>query len=85
MRGRVEAVNSVFIGTSNELGSFESGVAASLLGPVGAVVFGGLGTLAVVAGVAWFAPPLRKLKVIGKELTEEIEEAAGALEIQASS
>jgi MFS family permease len=68
MRGRVEAVSSVFIGTSNELGGFESGVAAKLLGPVGAVVFGGLGTLAVVSLVAWFSPKLRQLKVIGSEL-----------------
>jgi MFS family permease len=61
MRGRVEAVSSVFIGTSNELGGFESGVAAALLGPVGAVVFGGLGTLAVVGAVARFSPKLRQL------------------------
>jgi MFS family permease len=67
MRGRVEAVNTVFIGTSNELGGFESGLAAGLLGPVGAVVFGGFGTLLVVAAVAWFAPQLRRLGVIGEE------------------
>jgi MFS family permease len=52
MRGRVSAVNSVFIGASNQLGEFESGVAAALLGPVAAVVLGGVGTL-VVAGL-WF-------------------------------
>ena len=52
MRGRVSAVNSVFIGASNQLGEFESGVTAALLGPVGSVVLGGLGTL-VVAGL-WF-------------------------------
>jgi hypothetical protein len=51
MRGRVSAVNSVFIGASNQLGEFESGVTAAWLGPVGSVVLGGLGTL-VVAG-AW--------------------------------
>jgi MFS family permease len=66
MRGRVEAVNSVFIGASNELGGFESGVAAALLGPVGAVVFGGLGTLAVVGLVAWRSPALRRLRTIGQ-------------------
>lgn len=66
MRGRVSAVNSVFIGASNELGGFESGVAAALLGPVGAVVFGGFGTLAVVGAVAWLSPQLRALKVIEK-------------------
>ncbi|AOZ01985.1 MFS transporter [Cupriavidus sp. USMAHM13] len=51
MRGRVGAVNSVFIGASNQLGEFESGVTAALLGPVGAVLLGGLGTLLVV--VLW--------------------------------
>lgn len=49
MRGRVSAVNSVFIGASNELGEFESGLAAAALGPVAAVVLGGVGTIAVVA------------------------------------
>jgi MFS family permease len=49
MRGRVGAVNSVFIGASNQIGEFESGVVAARLGPVAAVVLGGLGTLAVVA------------------------------------
>ncbi len=49
MRGRVGAVNSVFIGASNQLGEFESGVTAALLGPVGAVLMGGIGTLLVVA------------------------------------
>ncbi len=48
LRGRVSAVNAVFIGTSNQLGDFESGLAAALLGAVGAVVLGGVGTLAVV-------------------------------------
>ena len=58
MRGRVSAVNSVFIGASNQLGEFESGVTAAALGPVGSVVLGGLGTL-LVAGL-WFRlfPPL---------------------------
>ncbi len=50
MRGRVSAVNSVFIGASNQLGEFESGATAALLGPVGSVVLGGLGTL-IVAGL----------------------------------
>jgi len=52
MRGRVGAVNSVFIGASNQLGEFESGATAALLGPVGSVLLGGFGTLLVVA--AWF-------------------------------
>lgn len=47
MRGRVSAVNSVFIGASNQLGEFESGATAALLGPVGSVVLGGVGTIAV--------------------------------------
>jgi hypothetical protein len=60
MRGRVSALNTLFIGTSNELGSFESGVVAGLLGPVFSVVSGGIGTLLVVGGVAWHWPELRK-------------------------
>ena len=49
MRGRVSAVNSVFIGASNQLGEFESGATAAWLGPVGSVLLGGAGTLLVVA------------------------------------
>jgi len=52
MRGRVSAVNSVFIGASNQLGEFESGATAALMGPVGSVVAGGVGTLLVAA--TWF-------------------------------
>jgi len=52
MRGRVAAVNSIFIGASNQLGEFESGVSAALLGAVGSVVMGGLGSIAI-AGL-WF-------------------------------
>ncbi|WP_421955988.1 MFS transporter [Polaromonas sp.] len=51
MRGRVSAINSVFIGASNQLGEFESGATAALLGPVGSVVLGGVGT--VLVAVAW--------------------------------
>jgi MFS family permease len=47
MRGRVSAVNSVFIGASNQLGEFESGATAALLGPVGSVVLGGVGSIAI--------------------------------------
>lgn len=64
IRGRVGAVNSVFIGASNELGGFESGVAASLLGPVGAVVFGGVGTIVVVGIISVVAKQLRELGTI---------------------
>lgn len=59
--GRVSAVNSIFIGSSNEIGAFESGVAASLLGTVPSVVFGGTMTLLVVLFTAWRVPQLRKL------------------------
>ncbi|HYC76565.1 MAG TPA: MFS transporter [Planctomycetota bacterium] len=61
MLGRVSAVNSVFIGSSNEIGAFESGVAAHYLGTVPSVVFGGSMTLLTVALVAWRAPALRRL------------------------
>lgn len=64
LMGRVAAVNSFFIGSSNELGAFESGLAARLLGTVASVVFGGIMTLVVVAGTAWRAPQLRKLERI---------------------
>lgn len=63
MRGRVSAVNSIFVGSSNEIGSFESGVAAKLLGLVPSVVFGGCITLAVVAVTARVAPKLRNLQM----------------------
>jgi MFS family permease len=62
MRGRTAAVNSIFIGMSNELGAFESGMAAALLGPVLAVVAGGIGTLLVVLAVAKAWPEMRELK-----------------------
>lgn len=71
MRGRVSAIHYVFIGMSNELGSFESGATAALVGPVLSVVGGGVGTLLVVAFVALAfpqlrtLPPLRELKPAG--------------------
>lgn len=61
MRGRVAAINGVFIGSSNELGAFESGLSARLMGLVPSVVFGGLITLGVVAATAKFSPKLREL------------------------
>lgn len=60
MRGRVAAVSSVFIGASNELGEFESGVVARFLGPVGAALFGGVGALIVTGLWARLFPALRK-------------------------
>ncbi len=61
MRGRVASINGIFIGSSNELGAFESGVTAKLFGLVPSVVLGGLMTLGVVASTAVLAPKLRKL------------------------
>jgi MFS family permease len=61
MKGRVAAVNSIFIGSSNEIGEFESGVMAKLMGTVPSVVFGGCMTLLVVLVTAWRAPKLRRL------------------------
>jgi hypothetical protein len=60
MRGRVAAVSSLFVGASNELGEFESGVAARLLGPIGAALFGGVGALVVTGVWAKLFPDLRK-------------------------
>lgn len=60
MRGRVAAVSSLFIGASNELGEFESGVVARFLGPVGAAIFGGIGALAATALWAKLFPDLRR-------------------------
>jgi MFS family permease len=61
LRGRIASVNFLFIGASNELGAFESGIAATVFGVVPAVVLGGVVTLAVTAFVAAFAPKLRGL------------------------
>jgi MFS family permease len=64
MRGRISGVNSIFIGISNELGSFESGFAAALFGPIFAVVGGGIGTILVVLLVARYWPEMRGLKTL---------------------
>jgi hypothetical protein len=61
MRGRVSAVNMVFIGASNEVGQFESGLTAQWFGAVPAVIIGGLGTVAVVALWSWLFPSLRRV------------------------
>jgi MFS family permease len=63
MRGRVAAINGIFIGSSNELGAFESGVAARLMGLVPSVIFGGVMTLLVVGATAKLAPKLRQLQL----------------------
>ena len=67
MRGRISAVNSIFIGISNELRSFESGLAASLFGPIIAVVAGGIGTILVVLIVARVWPEMKQLKTLSPE------------------
>jgi len=64
MRGRVNAVNSLFIGTSNQLGEFRAGVFAGFMGPVAAVAFGGIGTLAVVLLWSRLFPALRKVDTL---------------------
>ncbi len=66
MRGRVASVNSIFIGSSNELGAFESGVAAKIMGLVPSVVFGGIMTLIVVFTTVKVNKPLRKLSLRNK-------------------
>jgi MFS family permease len=64
MKGRVSAVNSIFIGSSNEIGAFESGATAKLFGSaVWSVVFGGTMTMLVVAFTSWKADQLRKLEM----------------------
>ena len=68
MRGRVSAVNSVFIDTSNELGGFESGASAALLGPVVSVVGGGIVTVLVVSAVAIAWPELRSMRGLADDL-----------------
>lgn len=60
--GRVSSVNQIFIGSSNEIGAFESGLTARWWGAVGSVVVGGVATLCVVASVAWRVPALRKMR-----------------------
>ena len=73
MRGRVASVNSMFVGSSNELGAFESGLTAKLMGTVTAVVFGGVMTLITVVGTGAFLPHLRRLD-LRKDLEEHEQE-----------
>jgi MFS family permease len=70
MRGRVNAVNSLFIGTSNQAGEFESGVTAALLGPVGAVALGGIGTVLVAIVCFRLFPALAKIDRVDDLLLE---------------
>ena len=62
IKGRVSAVNHIFVGSSNEIGMFESGLAARIIGTVPSVIFGGCMTLLVVALTGWFAKSLRRLQ-----------------------
>jgi hypothetical protein len=75
MRGRVNAVDMLFIGTSNELGGFESGATAKIFGTVPAVVIGGIGAIAITAVCAALFPQLRKL--------DELPSAESVLEVAA--
>jgi len=76
MRGRVSAVNQIFIASSNELGMLESGIAAKLLGPVTAVVVGGIGAIATVFHVAVRYPDVRRVKTLEgvREAARDVEE-----------
>jgi MFS family permease len=73
MRGRVTAVDMIFIGTSNEFGQFESGVTAQWFGTVPAVVLGGIGTLVVIALWAWMFPELRQAGELTAIRSEELQ------------
>jgi MFS family permease len=63
MRGRISAINGIFIGSSNELGALESGIAASVMGLVPSIVFGGAATIFIVLITYRLAPRLRKLNI----------------------
>jgi MFS family permease len=78
MRGRVMAVDMIFIGTSNEFGQFESGVTAQWFGTVPAVVLGGVGTLAVIALWAWLFPELRQAGDLSKVTSASLQSAPEA-------
>jgi len=72
MRGRVSAVNMLFVGASNEFGAFESGITAHWFGTVPAVVLGGLGTIVVVGLWAWLFPSLRQMDRLAPQLAEPV-------------
>jgi MFS family permease len=67
MRGRVASVTGIFIGASNELGGFESGLAATLFGATASVVGGGIGTILVVLAIAYFMPEIRRLGALTED------------------
>jgi MFS family permease len=74
MRGRVSSVNGIFIGSSNEIGAFESGLAAKLMGLTPSIIFGGVMTLITVALVGWKAPQLRRLGGLHKKNLPDVED-----------
>ena len=78
MRGRVNAVDMLFIGASNEFGQFESGLTAQWFGTVPAVVLGGVGTLLVLATWAWLFPELRNAEELSAMKTRQLEDASDA-------
>ncbi len=82
LRGRVSAINYVFVGFSNEFGAFESGATAALFGPVISVVGGGIGTILVVLGVAWKWPALLRIGPLHTLSQEEEEEIAEEAEVR---
>ena len=63
LRGRVSSINGIFVGSSNELGALESGIAASILGLAPSIAFGGFVTLLVAIGFYQFCPPIRNLHI----------------------
>jgi MFS family permease len=73
MRGRVAAIEGVFVGSSNQLGGFESGLTAQLFGPILSVVAGGIGTILVVLAIAVYRPELRQLTTLREDSTVEPE------------
>ncbi len=79
MRGRVSAVNMIFIGASNEFGQFESGITAQWFGTVPAVVIGGVGTLLVVATWAWMFPQLRRVNELTPSIKKTIPEESNVV------
>jgi hypothetical protein len=68
LRGRISAVNNIFIGTSNEFGALESGLTAAVFGPVLSVVGGGIGTILVVLAVAFRWPQTRRIGALDRSL-----------------
>jgi hypothetical protein len=72
MRGRVSAVNMLFIGASNEVGQFESGITAQWFGAVPAVVLGGAGTIAIVLAWNWLFPSLRRVDRLGVDKVAQV-------------